>query len=307
MAAGGAALPVSADTGQLLGLARALTQLSSAAWRTYTHPASTAGFPEPNSDVSAAIGDPNMPTDGTMIVSYSSILESAHRVGRALHDLGDPRRAKTIAAEAAAEVAAVESAELGDLAGCARQAILLSREDASPVQVAAADLLLEQDLFGPAELFIGIDPTAATVTAAHWLAAAADAAVTDLVRHAMQVADGLLPDPVAIREQLEEFEETLSLYSGRDEPDLTGFVLRLTALDPKRPALDLLEDLLTGIHGCSLLYSEYDDLDDGDEHDAGDDLEEWDDQQAEQQHHRSRERFAQLVRETAARHRDRLI
>ena len=42
LAAGIAALPVSADTGSLLALARALTQLSSAAWRTYTHPASAA-------------------------------------------------------------------------------------------------------------------------------------------------------------------------------------------------------------------------------------------------------------------------
>jgi|SwirhisoilCB2_FD_contig_31_12268358_length_341_multi_2_in_0_out_0_1 hypothetical protein len=33
--------------------------------------------------------------------------------------------------------------------------------------------------------------------------------------------------------------------------------LRLTPLDPSRPALDLLEDLLSGIHGC-LLIAYYD-------------------------------------------------
>ncbi|MGI5144135.1 MULTISPECIES: hypothetical protein [unclassified Streptomyces] len=49
-------------------------------------------------------------------------------------------------------------------------------EDASPVQVAAADHLLQQEPFGPDELFIGIDPTAAAVAAAHWLTAAADVA-----------------------------------------------------------------------------------------------------------------------------------
>ncbi|MGW9032577.1 hypothetical protein ACWGQ5_53285 [Streptomyces sp. NPDC055722] len=278
-----------------------------------------------------------------MVVSYSSLLESAHRVGRALHHLDDPQLVKAVAAEAAVELAAVESAELGDLSGRAQQAALLSREDASPVQVAAADHLLQQDPFGPDELFIGIDPTAAAVAAAHWLATAADVAaeasglnptqvvleadniealphetptlvlglindgvtphdaVTSLVRHAMHVTDGLLPDPTALQEQLEDLEETLAEYTGDDEP-----ALRLTPLDPKRPARDLLEDLLTGIHGCWLLHSEYDDLDHDEEPDT-DDVEEWDDEQAEQHENRSRERFAQLVRNTAAHHRDRLI
>ncbi|MEU1596662.1 hypothetical protein ABZ468_28380 [Streptomyces sp. NPDC005708] len=350
-----AALPVGVDTARLLSLAQALTQLSSAAWSTYTHPASAADSLEPNgegwrreeerkgfSEVVDAITRPNLPSGGSIVVSYSSLLESAHRVGRALHHLDDPQLAKAVAAEAAVELAAVESAELGNLSGRAQQAVLLSREDASPVQVAAADHLLQQDPFGPDELFIGIDPTAAAVAAAHWLAAAADVAaaasglnptqvvleadniealphetptlvlvllndgvpphdaVTSLVRHAMHVADGLLPDPTALREQLEHLEETLAEYTGDDEPDLTDVALRLTPLDPKRPARDLLEDLLTGIHGCWLLHSEYDDLD-------PDDVEEWDDEQAEQRENRSRERFAQLVRNTAADHRDRLI
>ncbi|WP_329485160.1 hypothetical protein OG618_00995 [Kitasatospora sp. NBC_01246] len=68
----------------------------------------------------------------------------------------------------------MENAELGDLTGRARQAVRLGREGASPVQVAAADRILEQDPFGPAALFTGIDPTAAAVAAAHWLAAAAE-------------------------------------------------------------------------------------------------------------------------------------
>jgi hypothetical protein len=32
--------------------------------------------------------------------------------------------------------------------------------------------------------------------------------------------------------------------------------LRLTPLDPRRPAPDMLEDLLTGIEGCFLLWQE---------------------------------------------------
>ncbi|MFD4906872.1 MULTISPECIES: hypothetical protein [Kitasatospora] len=354
-----AGLPTDTATSTLLSLARSLTQLSDAAWHTYTHPASTAGSLGPNSEgwrreeerktfaeVADAITKPPLPSGGTMMISYSRLLESANRVGRALHHLDTPDLTAAVLAEATAELAAVESAELGDLTGRAQQAVLLSREDASPVQVAAADRLLQDDPFGPAELFSTIDPTAAAVAAAHWLAAAAEVtaetsghdstqvvleadniealphetptlvlgliedgatphdAVTGLVRHAMHITDGLLPDPTALREQLDDLEETVAEYTGEDEPDLADIALRLTPLDPKRPARDLLEDLLTGIHACWLLHSEYEDLDT--DEDLGD-AEDWDDDQAEEHQRRSRERFAQLVRETAAHHHDRLI
>ncbi|MFG2917954.1 Voldacs domain-containing protein [Kitasatospora sp. NPDC048298] len=352
-----AVLPAEAGTSVLLGLARALDHLSDAAWRTYTHPASAAGSLEPNTEgwrreeerkhftaVPDAIAKPNLPSGGSMVVSYSPLLESAHQIGRALHGLDNPELTKAILAETATELAAVENAELGDLAGRAQQAVLLSREDASPVQVAAADRLLEQNPFGSAELFSAVDPTAAAVAAAHWLAAAAEVtadasghdpaqvvleadniealphetptlllgliesgatpheAVTGLVRHAMRIADGLLPDPAALREQLDDLEETLADY-GDDGPDLDDVELRLTPLDPRRPARDLLEDLLTGIHACWLLHNEYDDLDDEDDDTSAED---WTDEQAEQHQQRNRERFAQLVRETAA-HREPLI
>ncbi|MFE4520376.1 hypothetical protein ACFRMQ_40220 [Kitasatospora sp. NPDC056783] len=182
-----ASLPAGAGTSVLLGLARALSHLSEAAWRTYTHPASAAGSLEPNSEgwrreqergrfgeVADAIAKPNLPSGGAMIVSYSRLLESAHQVGRTLHDLDNPELTKLVLAEAATELAAVENAELGDLTGRAQQAVLLSRENASPVQVAAANRLLEQDPFGSSELFSQVDPTAAAVAAAHWLAAAAE-------------------------------------------------------------------------------------------------------------------------------------
>ncbi|MFJ9841622.1 hypothetical protein ACIRYZ_14350 [Kitasatospora sp. NPDC101155] len=350
------ALPADADAAALLRLARALTHLSEAAWHTYTHPASATDSLEPDSEgwrreqerqafteVTQAISQPNLPQTG-MIVCYSPLLESAHQVGRALHALDSPDLTKAVLAESATELAAVESAELGNLSGRAQQAVLLSREDASPVQVAAADRLLEQDPFGPAALFSDVDPTAASVAAAHWLAAAAEVAaeasgqnpttvlleaddvealphetptlvlelldsgaspneaVTTLVRHAMHVADGLLPDPTALREQLDDLEETLAKYPGGDE-DIEDLALRLTPLDPKHPARDLLEDLLASIHGCWLLHSEYDELDNEEEDDAEDDEE----REAEAHQHHSRARFAQLVRATATRNRDRLI
>ncbi|MFJ2779748.1 Voldacs domain-containing protein [Kitasatospora sp. NPDC087315] len=351
-------LPAGTGTSALLGLARALTQLSEAAWRTYTHPASAASSQEPNSEgwrrseerkafdeVPLAITRPNLPQDGMLDVSYSPLVESAHRAGRALHTLDDRELTDAVLAETATELAAVENAELGDLTGRARQAVLLSREGASPVQVAAADRLLEQNPFGPAALLTEIDPTAAAVAAAHWLAAAAEVtaeatghspttllleadnsealphetptlvlelleagvspydAVTGLVRHALHIADGLLPDPAGLREQLEDLDDDLAEHTGPDtDPEDTG--LRLTPLDPRRPARDLLEDLLTGIHGCQLLHEEYDDPDDEDA--DADEAEDRNDEQAEQHQGHGRERFAHLVRETATRHRDRL-
>ncbi|MFE5585487.1 hypothetical protein [Kitasatospora sp. NPDC056531] len=353
-----ATVPAGTAAAALLRLARALTQLSEAAWHTYTHPASAADSLEPNSEgwrreperqafseVTKAITQPNLPQTGSMIVSYSPLIESAHQVGRALHTLDNPDLTKAVLAETAIELAAVESAELGNLTGRAQQAVLLSREDASPVQVAAANRLLEQDPFGPEALFSDVDPTAASVAAAHWLAAAAEVAadasgqnptavlleaddiealphetptlvlelldsgaspreaVTALVRHAMHVADGLLPDPADLREQLDDFEETLAEYTGADEPDIEDVALRLTPLDPKRPARDLLEDLLAGIHGCWLLHSEYDELDNDEDETENDDEE----REAEAHQHHSRARFAQLVRAAAARNHDRLI
>ncbi|WP_037781251.1 hypothetical protein [Kitasatospora purpeofusca] len=79
-----ATLPAEAGTSVLLGLARALSHLSDAAWRTYTHPASAAGSQEPNSEAWRrkrerghfgealdAIAKPNLPSGGSMVVSYS--------------------------------------------------------------------------------------------------------------------------------------------------------------------------------------------------------------------------------------------
>jgi hypothetical protein len=354
-----AAVPAGTDLAALSRLTAALTQLSAAAWRTYTHPASAADSLEVNSEgwrreeerkafaeVAAAVATPNLPHGGSVIVEYSPVLENAHRVGRALIALDNPELTEAIRAETTVELAAVEGAELGDLTARAQQAVLLSREGASPVQVAAADQLLQEDPFGPAALYSDIDPTAAAVAAAHWLYAAAQAvseasgyaptevireadniealphatptlvlelldnglspynAVTGLVRHAMRVADGVLPDPAALREQLDEAEEVITEYADDDSEEaddvLTG--IRLTPLDPRRPARDLLEDLLTGINGCWLLHDEY-----AEDEDRDDDEYESDDETAERHQHHSRAQFAALVRAIAADSRDRLV
>jgi hypothetical protein len=181
-----ATVPSSVPVVQRLDLAEQLTSLSDALWRCYTHPASVAaaintegwrrqqtrdGF----STVTNAIRSPHVVDDaGYLTVEYDPVQEYAHRVGRALHAIGDQALSDTVVKDVEAEIGAVENAELGDLTGRATQAVVLSRTDASPSQVAAADTVLDKDPLGGSELFRELEPTAAAIAAAHWLKAAAD-------------------------------------------------------------------------------------------------------------------------------------
>jgi hypothetical protein len=359
-----ARLPATVDEPDALQLARTLTFLSAAAWRTYTHPEEAAlqGLPAGEDNVSgrgkdvfgkvaAAIERPHLPRDGLIQQAVIVVEEAAHRVGRALHAIADSALTTQVAADVRAELDAVERAELGELSGRARQAVTLSRADASPLQVAAADTLLRADPLGTRALFTDVEPTAAAIAAAHWLHAAAivaaqhadlditqvvaeaDAieplphrtptlvlhqveagdspreAVLDLISHAMVVAEGRNPDLDDIFEWVAEIvedggprdadsdddaplprlmtrpstpveglaiqirgglddgsdddapDDPLGLTDDDEDDDDLGQTLvlpdRLTPLDPRRPAVDLLEDLLAGIHGCWLLYREF--------------------------------------------------
>jgi hypothetical protein len=343
------ALPPATPEPAALDLAQALTDLSAVTWRTYTHPASAAASPDADSedwpgdeereafdDVMDAIRKPNLPVDGMLMQSYIAVEEAAHRVGRILSELGDAPL-EPIAADVAAELAAVEQAERGDLSGRAQQAVKLTRADASPLQVAAADALLRATPLGSEALFIDVDPTAASVAAAHWLQAAAQVAadatgidpvlvvaeadsieaiavrtptlvlerldggetprdiVTELVADAMAVANGQIPDLAGLLGQIVDAEERAQQYGDRaDEFRQALMPDRITPLDPARPAQDLLEDLLSGIRGCWLLYRD----DEADEagaspDDADDDVRD--------------ERFFDAVRAIAAAGHDRLL
>ncbi|MGW5441404.1 hypothetical protein [Nocardia asteroides] len=295
-----------------LELVSSLTSLSRQVWRTYTHPASAAGSREVNSevwrrqgeraafaDVVAVVKAPNLPQAGLMIQPYNRVEEAAHRVGRALDAIGSQDTADRVCADIEQELAAVELAERGDLSGRARQAVVLTRVDASPVQVAAASGLLHANPMGSKRLLQEVDPTAAAVAAAHWLQAAADVTsrvagcdptrvvviaddidalafetptlvlerlhsgasprdvVVDLVTAAMAVAEGKILDPDFLIEQIEAVEDQPEVFDAIDDEDRTDMTFRITPLDPCRPAHDLLEDLLDGIRGCWLLYSDY--------------------------------------------------
>jgi hypothetical protein len=158
---------------QIRRRAHELTDLSAVVWRTYTHPASAAGSLETNTEGWRRAGDreaftlmpdalihPNLPQGSSITVSYIPTEEAAHRVGRVLHTIGDAKLTEQIANEVNAELTAVEQAELGDLSGRARQAVMLSRAGASPAQVEAADRLLHDHPLGIDKLFSDLDPCA---------------------------------------------------------------------------------------------------------------------------------------------------
>ncbi|WP_305783724.1 hypothetical protein [Symbioplanes lichenis] len=299
-------LPTTAAVEDRLLLAAALTSLSEALWRCYTHPGLATDDRDGNgegwrreqsrqafSQLVGFIKEPNLPrADGAMIESYDPVEEWAHRVGRAVRAVDDAQLLEAVSADVAAEIEAVESAERGDLDGRAQQAVVLSRTDVSPVQVAAADGILALNPFDRERLFLDVDPTAAAVAAAHWLKAAADVVVevsgmspdqvlyaaddiealpvetpsevlelfdfsntsygvvVEMVRGAIDVGEGVLAD-------LGAFLVAHDTGDDNDDVDDEATPVRLTPLDPRRPAADLLEDLLTGIRACRLVYEEY--------------------------------------------------
>ncbi|UQU67342.1 hypothetical protein COUCH_14205 [Couchioplanes caeruleus] len=299
-------LPAAAAVDDWLRLAAALTSLSDALWRCYTHPGLSTDDRDGNGEgwrreqsresFSQLVGflrEPNLPgEDGAILESYDPVEEGAHRVGRALRALDDVKLLEEVSRDVAAEIEAVESAERGDLGGRAQQAVVLSRTDVSPVQVAAADGVLALDPLNGEHLFVDVDPTAASVAAAHWLKAAADVVaevsgmpahrvliaaddiealpvetpsevlelfnfsntaygvVVEMVREAMEIGAGSVADIGALLVEHDTGDDN-------DDSDAEATPVRLTLLDPRRPALDLLEDLLTGIRGCRLVYEEY--------------------------------------------------
>jgi hypothetical protein len=303
-------LPSTVRSGQALLVAEAASGLSEALWRCYTHPASVTGSLEPDTEgwrrqrsrdgfalVADAVRQPNLPHNGLLIRAYDPVTEYAHQLGRALHAIGDPGLTGRVVADVQAELDGVERAERGDVSGRAQQAVILSRQDASPVQIAAADRLLQEDPLDGSGLFTGFDPAAAAVAAAHWLWAAAMVAtdrsglaiaevmrtaddiealpwetpavvlgqladgepprsvVLGLISDAMLVAEGKIPDLITLLELAAQAEAR----AGSDLELCEALIaaIRPTPLDPARPALDLLEDLLSGIRGCWLVFTEY--------------------------------------------------
>jgi hypothetical protein len=288
------------------------------------------------SQVVPAIKKPYLPDeDGSITVCYNAILESANDVGRALHALTDAGVASAVITDVEHELEAIHHAECGQLFGRACQAVLLTRPSHSPVQVAGANRVFHEHPCGTDELFTRFDPTSAAVAAAHWLYAAARVAgkrsetpldrvifeahavealntetparvlglleagltphrvVTHLVREAMHAGEGVIVNPKHVISTIRKAARFKARYGGSDP-------IRITPLDPLRPARDLLADLIDGIRGCWLLYEESAYPADGDESELVDEAD--DDERDRAVMRALRARFEDEVRAEAAAH-----
>ncbi|MET9252058.1 hypothetical protein [Nonomuraea sp. NPDC003709] len=296
-------------------LAAELTRLSHICWRSYTHPATAADRHSPHSlgwhrqqerdafdKILPALIATTRPSDQPI---GTKVEQTAHAVAHALRALGTSQLTTHVTTDIAAELAAIEQAERGDLSDRAQQAVALSREDASPLQISQADRLLRDNPFGSQDPFTQVDPTAAAIAAAHWFYAAvtitarhtgmhpiqvvaraeqydkplALESLTDittamhagartrhvvmpLIRNALHIADGHLRGILEVQHRITAAQELIS-KAHTDHPgiDLSpdSIYLPLTSLDPARPAPDLLDNLLHGIHTCWQLYQHHTD------------------------------------------------
>ncbi|MEV0826806.1 hypothetical protein [Nonomuraea rubra] len=291
-------------------LAAELTYLSQLCWRSYTHPASAADRHGPHSpgrqrQQERDAFDTILPalvatTRFTSRPITTKVELAAHAIARTLHKLDTSQLTTHITTDIAAELAAIEQAERGDLTDRAQQAVALSREDASPLQISQADRLLHDNPFGSQALFTEVDPTAAAIAAAHWFHAAATitaqhtglhpiqvagtagqpgkplaveslidiaTAITEgtrarhvvmpLIRNALHIADGYLRGILDVQHRITAAQELM--HNAHPEAGLgpDTIHLPLTSLDPARPAPDLLDNLLHGIHTCWNLYQHH--------------------------------------------------
>jgi hypothetical protein len=330
-----------------LALSEALSALSHQCWRVYTDPLTSPddmGRIEDDrerlpklADIAAA---PNLPDEhGGILSSYIAVEEAAHRVGRALRRLDHAETMTEILADIRSETAAVINADLGDLSGRARQAVMLSRAQASPVQVAAAHDTIAADPLHPAQLFTQVDPTAASVAAAEWFQAAIGTAADEsgvAPNRVIHVADDIDAIPVPTLEVVLRLlesadaqtvvprlvQDALTMASGRlpdfdgvqegmrrirelaeQEPDGRDAILaqfRICVLDAQRPAPDLLEDLLTGIYAAWLVWDAYAVADEEEDADRDDD-DDFDDGGRESSGAASQAEFVDLLREAMSR------
>jgi hypothetical protein len=277
-------------TGQRLGLRLAdqLTLLSSEAWLSYTD--GEGAGPVPEVAALAAVRSPNLPRDGRLRVERNWVVERAHEVGRTLAEIGSAGVRRAVVDDVADELASVRRALHGDLRGRAGQAVELTRLDASPTQVAVADRLLDDVPAGGEALRTDVEPTAACVASAHWLAAAV--AVTVRLIGGTGSQDVLDPDeatepfdvvaPRLVVDLIMAGQPPLVAVQRLVRPAMLvarGFVPTdeecdvpgLVVLDPTRPARHLLDRLMHALRTCLRVYVDH--LDPGILKDASDPIE----------------------------------
>jgi hypothetical protein len=211
-------------------------------------------------------------------VENDPVLESAHRIGRELREIGSAGVTRAVAADLEEELDAVTRAGCGDLSGRAQQAVMLTRVVPSPAQIAVADRLLHEVPMGAERLYTDVEPAAAAVAAIHWFLAA----VSVTASLAKTSPDEALDQAVSLEYFDDEVPRTVLRMSASDREDRTplgiaqqllhmavlagrGMLLAtaeavedgpyFTALDPARPARCLLDGMIGGIQGIYGLYA----------------------------------------------------
>ena len=250
------------DPEYALQLGYDLTLLSTQLWHTYTHPLTDA-VDQPDEALSRArnqlaidlvtraMREPNLPVGNQVRICDSDVLEAAHQVGRMMHRIGDGEVVDQAVDDVEAEILALRRAALGDLSGRANQAVVLTRSDPQPQQVAAAHAYFEKDPMGPPELYTKIDATSAAVAALHWF----DSAI--MLARRSSYAD-LSDEPPTCRPVLERdltgntpMLAMRRLANGESPRDVVIGMIKEGAT-----ARTLLEELLRGVNHAWQLYGE---------------------------------------------------
>lgn len=245
-----------------LQLGYELAELSRYLWRTYTHPL-TAAVDQPDEALSRArnqlaidlvtraMREPNLPVGNQMRICESDVLEAGHQVGRMLRRIGDGGVIDQAVADVEAEIDALRRAALGDLTGRANQAVVLTRSDPQPQQVAAAHAYFEKDPMGPPELYTKIDATSAAVAAVHWFCAALMIARRASEEDPSDTPPTCWPVPEGDLTGQLPMQAFQRLALGATPRDIViGFVREGVSTRA------LLEQLLIGIHNAWQLYGE---------------------------------------------------
>ena len=287
-------------------LLAALSCLSTAAWKSYTHPVATAGDTaivnseawirsrmfESLDSVCDLVHTPNLLTSTWK--THETAGWYAREVGRHLRSAGSTELTEAVLGELEDEIASVKAACAGALTNRAAQALQLTTTLTTDSHILAAS-----EVFSTGKFYLScvrdLELSSAAVAAVHWAYAALVVTgeyahccpsdviylsdigeavpaptvstvvsmlledynprrvVTALIADAQRVADGELHDSDVVYDRIDEVYEMLmkhELHRGV----VSGFAARLCALNPARPALDLLEDMFTAITAALLMY-----------------------------------------------------
>lgn len=200
------------------------------------------------------------------VVAANAIFQEEPLGSSRFFDEVDPTAAAVAAAhwlQAAANVASLQ-------AGCAPTEVVIEADNIEAVAVGTPTDVLNM-------LETGATPRPVIIS---------------MVNDAMTVAEGKIPDPDRLFDEIAQARTKAEKYGPGDQELSDALMPRLTPLDPMRPTHDLLEDLLSGIRACYLLYREYADYPD---YEFEDDIEESGDEFARQIEEREESIAAEFI------------